>query len=119
MPPSPEVTQRQCQIGLAKVDHKVETEQVWATARNIAVTTKISINLKCKSQHSQRSRRGIMIAESSAEGRRSYQGAVIGNDNFPKETLNDQQEPVEECFRLDGARTLHLRYKMAGSLNRT
>src|SRR5689334_1757457 len=85
MPASPEILQALSQIWLAEVDHEMEPEQLRASARDVAVTAEVGIDLPCKGVHRQQDYWKARRAKASGEGCICNQSAIVRDHTLPEQ----------------------------------
>ena len=119
MPAAPEILNAIGKIGLAEVHHEVKTEELGASACNVAVAAEVSINLPGKGVHAEQRHRQARFAERSGERRIRHQRAVIRNHAFTKQAFQNQHQSIERFIRLPISRLLHLRQQVSRTLDWT
>src|SRR5690348_17410396 len=85
VPPSPEILKAVRKKWLAKIDHKMEAQQLSAASRDVAVTAEVPVNLPSKRIRAKQNDPEIRLAKLSTERRIGQQGAIIGNHALANE----------------------------------
>src|SRR6476660_8360058 len=96
----------------------METQQLGASSRDIAVTTEVPINLPGKGISSQQHEPEIRRAELTAKDGICQDGTIVRDHAFPDEAGENQHESLEKPVRVKGALLLDLRKQMPGPLDR-
>src|SRR5439155_8237893 len=96
----------------------METEQLGAAARDVAVTAEVSVDLPgkrvCPDEHDEQVRRAELPTERSV----GEQRAIVRDDALAEEPGEDQEHAVERAVGVEQAFGLHLWKQVLRSLNR-
>jgi hypothetical protein len=119
VPAAPEILKSIGKEGLAEVDHKVEAQQLSASARDITVTAEVPINLPGKRISSKQHKPEIRRAELTAKDCVCQKGTIIRDHAFPDEARENQHQTIEKSICVESALLLDLRKQMPWPLYRT
>src|SRR5205823_1929941 len=96
------------QIGLPEVDHEMVAQQLRATARNIAVTAEVAIDLPGKRVGSDQNNPKIRRTELAAKSRVCEHCTIVPDYAFAHEARKNKHQAVEKTIRIEGAVLLNL-----------
>src|SRR5437762_5905041 len=96
----------------------METEQLGAAARDVAVTAEISVNLPGERVRPDEDDEEVRGAELTAECGVGEQRAIVRDDALAEQPGEDQEHTVERAVGVEGAFRLHLWKQVRRSLNR-
>src|SRR5258708_7100689 len=117
VPPAPEVLEALRQVGLAEVDHEMETHELRTASSDAAVAAEVAIDLPGKRVSAEQDSDGIWRTEVAAKGGVGEERAIVGDHDFSEEALEDQNHAVK-CFGgIPIPGTLHLRQEVRGALD--
>src|SRR5579862_6111515 len=117
VPATPEVLQIFGEIGLAEIDHEMESLELRASARNTAVAAEVSVDLPREGVGPEEENHQIRAAKPPIKSGVRNESAIIGDDDLAKEPLENEEQPVECRVRIPDARFLHLGQEMRRALN--
>src|SRR5258708_3530681 len=119
VPAAPEILKTIGEEGLAEIDHEMEAQQLSASARDIAVTAEVSINLPGKRVRSEQHKPEIGRAELTAKNGVCQNGTIIRDHAFSDEARENQHQAIEKSISVESAFLLDLGEQMPRPLYRT
>src|SRR5260370_34764120 len=97
----------------------MEAQQLRATARNIAVTAKVAIDLPSKPVGSDQNNPKIRRIELAAKSRVCEQSTIVRDYAFAHQPGPNKHQAVVKTISIEGATLLNLGNKVSRSLNRS
>src|SRR5260370_16299919 len=96
----------------------MESEQVSASSRDIAIAAEISVHLPRERIRSDQHNPQVWLSELAAKSCIRQQSAIVRDHALAQEPGKNQHQTVEEPVRIEGAVPLDLRKQLPPSLNR-
>src|SRR5690242_10588320 len=90
VPTSPEILKAQRKEGLAKIDDKMEPQQLRAAPRNVAVAAEVPVDLPCKCVGPNQNSPKVRWPKLTSERGVCQECAVIGNYALPEQPGENQ-----------------------------
>src|SRR5262249_52666068 len=103
---------------LPEVNHEMESHQLSASTCDVAVATKISVNLPGKRVRANQNSPQAWLAKLPAKRSGCQKDAIVCDHAFAKKSGKNQHQPVEKPVAVEFAFSLNLRKQMARPLNR-
>src|SRR5215813_9445244 len=117
VPAAPKVLEAYRQIRLAEIHHEMKAEKLCASARYIAVSAEVAIDLPCECVSPDEYSPPV-TAQFAAECCICQMRTIVSNDAFAKEPHQDQHAAVLERRGLKCTGFLHLGKQVGRPLNR-
>jgi hypothetical protein len=96
----------------------METHQLSAASRNIAVSAEISVHLPRKRVCSDQNDPEVWLSELASKRGVRQQGAIVCDHTLSYKAGENQHQTIEKSVCIEGAILVNLRKQVARSLNR-
>src|SRR5260370_21081798 len=118
VPAPPEILESVRQERLPEIDHEMESHQLSAASRDIAIAAEISVHLPRERIRSDQHNPQGWLSELADKSCLRQPSAIVRDHALAQEPGKNQHQTVEEPVRIEGAVPLDLRKQVPRSLNR-